>query len=329
MPVEPKTRAFLDALAAAGGPPIYTLSPQAARAVLAQAQSGNAPRRPADIADISFPVGPTGAVRVRIFRPVGAQGRLPAVLYFHGGGWILGDVDTHDRVVRELTNGAQVAVVFVDYDRSPEARYPAPLEEGYAALKYVAEHADALGVDASRLAVAGDSAGGTLAIAVALLAKERKGPPITFQLLFYPVTDGNMDTPSYREFADGFWLTRAAMKWFWDAYCPDERRRREPTAAPLRATVDQLKGMPPTLLIVGENDVLRDEGEAYAAKLAEAGVDVTSVRYNGTIHDFVMLDGVRDTPAARGAIAQASEALRDVFRVPEHPLTKAREVERV
>ncbi|MDP2307213.1 MAG: alpha/beta hydrolase [Pseudomonadota bacterium] len=319
MPVEPKTQAFLDSLWAASGRPIYTLSPDAARRVLARAQSGGVPRLPADIEDTTFPVGPTGSVRVRIVRPRGARaqgGSLPVVLYFHGGGWILGDRDTHDRLVREIANGASVAVVFVDYDRSPEARYPDPLEQGYAATKYVAEHADSLRVDASRLAVAGDSVGGNMATAVAWLAKERKGPPIAFQLLFYPVTDAHFDTPSYRQFADGHWLTRAAMKWFWDAYCPDLARREEPSASPLRCPLEALEGMPRALIIVGENDPLRDEGEAYAARLAEAEVAVTSVRYNGTIHDFVLLDALRDTPAARAAIWQANAALRSALSVP-------------
>jgi acetyl esterase len=329
MPVDPLTQAFVDTVVAAGGPPLYTLTPDAARRVLAQAQAGNVPRLPADIEDATFPVGPTGSVRVRLVRPPGASGKLPAVVYLHGGGWILGDLETHDRLVREIANRAGVTVVMVDYDRSPEARYPVSVEQAYAVTRFVAEHADALAVDSARLAVAGDSAGGQMAIAVALLARERKGPKLAFQLLFYPVTDADFDTPSYRQFADGPWLTREAMKWFWNAYCPDVARRREPLASPLRASPDQLSGLPPTLVITGENDVLRDEGEAFAAKLAQAGVRVTSVRYNGTIHDFVMLDGLRDTPATRAAIALTNELLQEHLGASRPQEARVPEVENV
>ncbi|WP_028008813.1 alpha/beta hydrolase [Solimonas flava] len=309
--VEPGTQAFLDAVAAQGGKPIYTLSPADARQVLSGAQSGAVATLAAEIEDRVLKTGPTGQVRVRIMRPAGKKTELlPVIVYFHGGGWVLGGTDTHDRLIRELANGAQAAVVFVDYDRSPEAQYPVPLEQGYAALKYVAEHAAELKVDASRLAVAGDSVGGNMAAANTLLAKQRGGPQIDFQLLFYPVTDADFDTGSYREFANGPWLTRAAMAWFWDAYLPDAAKRREPTASPLRASLEQLKGLPPALVITDENDVLRDEGEAYAAKLARAGVPVTQVRYLGTIHDFVMLNGLAASPATRAAIDQANAALR-------------------
>ncbi|WP_020649156.1 alpha/beta hydrolase [Solimonas variicoloris] len=309
--VEPGTQAFLDAVAAQGGKPIYTLSPAEARQVLSGAQAGAVATLPAEIEDRVLKTGPTGQVRVRIVRPAGNKTELlPVIVYFHGGGWVLGGTDTHDRLIRELANGAQAAVVFVDYDRSPEAQYPVPLEQGYAALKYVAEHAAELKVDASRLAVAGDSVGGNMAAANTLLAKQRGGPQIDFQLLFYPVTDADFDNGSYREFANGPWLTRPAMAWFWDAYLPDVAKRREPTASPLRASLEQLKGLPPALVITDENDVLRDEGEAYAAKLARAGVPVTQVRYLGTIHDFVMLNGLAATPATRAAIKQANAALR-------------------
>ncbi|MES2638819.1 MAG: alpha/beta hydrolase [Myxococcota bacterium] len=329
MPVDPLTQAFVDTVVAAGGPPLYTLTPDAARRVLAQAQAGNVPKLPADIEDATFPVGPTGSVRVRLVRPPGARGKLPAVVYLHGGGWILGDLETHDRLVREIANGAGVTVVMVDYERSPEARYPVSVEQAYAVTRFVAEHADVLAIDRARLAVAGDSAGGQMATAVALLAKERKGPKLAFQVLLYPVTDADFDTPSYRQFADGPWLTREAMKWFWNAYCPDVARRGEPLASPLRASADQLSGLPPTLVITGENDVLRDEGEAFASKLAQAGVRVTSVRYNGTIHDFLMLDGLRDTPAARAAIALTNELLRQTLGASQPQGARVPEVENV
>jgi acetyl esterase len=267
----------------------------------------------ADVEDRVLPVGPKGSTRVRIVRPAGSKERLPVVVYFHGAGWVMGDVTTHDRLVRELANGARAVVVFVDYDRAPENHFPVAIEEGYAVTKYVAEHPEQFNVDASRLAIAGDSSGGNMVAVVSLLAKERGGPPIRFQLLFYPVTDANFDTGSYRAFADGPWLTREAMKWFWDAYAPDEGRREDPHVSPLRASLAQLAGLPPALVITDENDVLRDEGEAYAAKLSQAGVKVTQVRYLGTIHDFVMLNGLADTPATRSAIDLASATLRQAL----------------
>ena len=306
--LEIHTQEFVDSLA--GAPPIYTLSLADARSVLAQAQSIPVGKPSAQTEDIALPVGPTGSVPIRVIRPVGATEVLPVVMYFHGGGWVLGDRDTHDRLVREIAVGAQAAVVFVDYARAPEARYPVAIEQAYAATRYVVENGANLRIDPLRLAVAGDSVGGNMAAAVTLIAKQRRGPNIAFQLLFYPVTDSGFDTPSYNQFADGPWLTKRAMEWFWDAYLPDPAVPKQPTATPLNASVDQLTSLPEALVIVDENDVLRDEGEAYARKLSDAGVRVISVRYNGTIHDFVMLNALADTPATRGAIAQAVGALR-------------------
>jgi acetyl esterase len=306
--LEPHTQQFVDSLA--GAPPIYTLSPAHARSVLVQAQSIPVGKPGGKIEDTAFPVGPTGSVPVRIVRPAGTADVLPAVIYIHGGGWILGDRDTHDRLVREIAVGAEAAVVFVDYDRSPEARYPVAIEQAYAATCYVVDHSTDLHIDPSRLAVAGDSVGGNMAAALTLMARRRRGPRIGFQVLFYPVTDADFDTASYTRFADGPWLTKRAMQWFWDAYLPDVAARKQPTATPLNASLDELAGLPEALVIVDENDVLRDEGEAYARRLSDAGVRVTSTRYNGTIHDFTMLNPLADTPATRGAIAQAVGALR-------------------
>lgn len=314
--VETHTEAFLQALAAKGGPPIHELSVEDARALLSGAQAGDVSVPPADVEDLVLPVGPQGRVEIRVVRPRGITDELPAVLYFHGGGWVLGGVDTHDRLIRELAVGAQAAVIFVNYSRAPEVRYPVAIEEAYAALQWVSANAGSLRVDASRLAVAGDSAGGNMAAVVAQLAKERNGPPLAFQLLFYPVTDATFDTPSYRQFAEGYFLTRDAMKWFWNQYAPDAALRFNPSASPLRATMDQLRDLPPALVITGECDVLRDEGEAYARKLAEAGVAVTSTRHAGTIHDFVMLNALSDTPAARAALAQATQALLQAWQSP-------------
>jgi acetyl esterase len=252
-------------------------------------------------------------VSIRIVRPQGVTGTLPVAMYIHGGGWILGDKETHDRLVREIANGAQVAVVFVNYTPSPEARYPVAIEQAYTATKWAAEHGAEARLDPSRLAAVGDSVGGNMVAALTLLAKQRNGPKIAFQVLFYPVTDASFDTPSYREFANGPWLTREAMKWFWDAYAPDERVRAEVTASPLRASLEQLRGLPPALLITNEADVLRDEGEAYAHKLMSAGVRVTAVRYLGAIHDLVLLNPIAETPAPRAAIAQANAMLRQAL----------------
>src|SRR5215813_13305624 len=277
--LDPTTQAFVDALEAQGGKPLYTLSYEDARKVLEDAQAINVKKLPADIEEKVFPGGPTGEVSVRIYRPPNSKGHLPTVMYFHGGGWVLGSKDTHDRLLRDLTNGAQAAFVFVNYTPSPEAQYPVPIEQDYAAAKYIAEHGSEFGLDSSRLAVAGDSVGGNMVAVVTQLAQERKGPAIRYQVLFYPVTDARMNTGSYGEFAGGPWLTKPAMEWFWDAYAPNKEDRNKVTTSPLNATADQLKGLPPALVIVDENDVLRDEGEAYARKLTEAGVDVTAARF--------------------------------------------------
>jgi acetyl esterase len=308
--LEPATQQFVDDLAAAGGPPLYALTPRAARDVLSSLQAVTVPRLPAMRDDMLFPVGPTGSVRIRIVRPVAATTDLPIVMHFHGGGWILGDRETHDRFTREIAVGANAGVVFVDYDRAHEARYPVAIEQAYAATQYVAEHGRALGLDPSRMALLGDSVGGNMVAAVTLLAKHRSGPEFALQVLCYPVTDANFDTASYREFADGPWLARRAMQWFWDAYLPEVAERGAITASPLGASIQQLRGLPDALVITDENDVLRDEGEAYARKLLQAGVRVTSVRYNGTIHDFLLLNALADTPAVRAAIHQINDALR-------------------
>ncbi|SOB95165.1 alpha/beta hydrolase [Thalassospira xiamenensis] len=311
--LENNTQNFINALTASGGAPIYTLSPADARNVLAGAQAGPIAKRAADVTDTVFPVGPTGETRVRIVRPEGNTDRLPVVVYFHGGGWVLGDKETHDRLIREIAVQATAAVVFVDYERSPEAKYPIAIEQDYAVTKYVADHSEQLNVDPTRLAIAGDSVGGNMTAVVSLLAEQRKGPEIIAQVLFYPVTDANFENGSYTEFANGPWLTKAAMEWFWNQYLPEGTDRTDPKVTPIHAPQELLAGQAPALIITDENDVLRDEGEAYARKLSQAGVDVTTVRYNGTIHDFVMLNAVADTPAAKAATAQASQFLKNAF----------------
>jgi len=308
--LEPAAQALADALAIAGGPPLYTLSPDDARAVLDKAQSGDVAMPPAEIEQHTIPGGPDGKVSVTVVRPVGANGSLPAVVYTHGGGWVLGNFATHERLVRDLTAQTDAAFVFVNYPRSPEARYPTAIEQVYATLKWVAERGGELGLDGSRLAVAGESVGGNMTAAVTLMAKERGGPAIRYQALLYPVTDAAFDTDTYEQFAEGPWLTRKAMQWFWDAYLPDASKRSEATASPLQATLEQLRGLPPALVITDEADVLRDEGEAYGRKLRRAGVDVTAVRYEGVFHDFMMLNALAETNANRDATAQTARALK-------------------
>lgn len=305
-------QSFLEKISSQGETSIDKTSYRAGRVLVRNLQAGG-PRLSADIEDRTLPVGPRGSVSIRIVRPMGNQEVLPVIVYFHGGGWVFGDKDTYDRLIRELANGANAAVVFVNYSLSPEEKYPTALEEAYAATKWVSDNANLIGVNSKCLAVAGDSAGGNLATVVALLSKMRGGPKIRFEVLFYPVTDASFDTVSYQDFAHGYYLSRDAMKWFWNHYLPESDKRMQPMASPLRATTEQLKGMPPTLIITAECDVLRDEGEEYARKLMQAGVPVMATRYLGTIHDFVMLNALADTAAAQGAVSQTIDVLRKVF----------------
>jgi acetyl esterase len=312
--LDPHILDFLKALEAQGGPALSTLSATSARTVLLSLQrSVTVATLPADNEDRTIRCGPTGEIALRLVRPPGARGALPGVMYFHGGGWMLGDSETHDRLVREIAIGAQATVVFVEYARSPQARYPVAIEQAYTATSWVAEHGASIGVDPSRLAVVGDGTGGTLATVTTLLAKERGGPPLAFQVLLYPVTDANFETPSYREFgAPGYWLTRETMRWFWDSYVPAPERK-EFTVSPLQASLEQLRGLPPALIVTCEQDVVRDEGEAYAHKLMAAGVAVSATRSLGAIHDFVLLNPITGTPPARAALAQVIDTLRTVF----------------
>jgi acetyl esterase len=311
-PAAPVLEAAVQAFctATANPPYLFDLAVSDGRKAVDTAQDGEFPEPPATRQDLLVPGGPTGAVPVTVYRPQGSVGDLPVVLYTHGAGWVFGDVHTHDRLVRELTTRAEAATVFTSYSLSPEARYPVAIEQLYTVLEWIANDGAAHGLDPERIAVAGDSVGGNMTAAITLMAKQRGGPAIAGQLLYYPVTDASFDTGSYHQFATGYWLRRDGMQWFWDQYTTDPAQRAQVTASPLRATPADLAGLPPALVINGEADVLRDEGEAYAAKLRAAGVPVTSVRYNGTIHDFVMLNALRDTDAARAATAQGGEFLR-------------------
>jgi acetyl esterase len=305
--LEPAAQEFADATA--NPPYLFDLGPEKGRETVDEVQAGDVVKPDVDITDITVPGGPSGTVSVRIVRPRGAAGPLPVIVYIHGAGWVFGNADTHDRLIRELAVGANAAVVFPNYSLSPEAKYPTAIEESYAVAKWVAEHGAEQDLDATRIAIAGDSVGGNMTAALTLLAKQRGDVSFVQQVLFYPVTDASFDTGSYHQFAEGYFLRRDAMQWFWDQYTTDPAQRAEITASPLRASLDELAGLPPALVITGEADVLRDEGEAYAAKLRAAGVPVTAVRYQGIIHDFVMLNALRGTHAAEAAIAQAIATL--------------------
>lgn len=310
--LDPQAQDFLDQLAAADGPPLYTLSYAAARGVLDKLQAGPVEMLPAQVSERTVPGGPTGPVSVHVVRPEGAKGDLPGIVYIHGGGWVLGNFKTHERLVRELANGAQAAVVFVDYTPSPEAQFPVPIEQAYTVAKWVADNGGQIGVDPSRLAVAGDSVGGDMTAAVTMMAKQRGGPDFRHQVMLYPVTDANFDTASYNRFAENCWLAKPAMKWFWDAYAPHLKDRQNPLAAPLRATVDQLRGLPPALMVT-DSDVLVDEGTAYAEKLRKAGVPVRLTHYPKITHDFMMLNALRDTESNKKAVAEVTAALREAL----------------
>jgi acetyl esterase len=300
--------------ATAAHPRIYELPPEQGRDVLADLQSGeDVPKPEVDEEWVLVETGGLGRVRTRIVRPKGAGGELPVIFYVHGGGWVLGDEHTHDRLVRELAVGARAAVVFPLYARAPEARYPTQVEQLYAVGRWVVDHGRSHGLISTRIAVCGDSAGGNMAAVLALMSAERGGVPLRAQILLYPVADADFDTPSYVQFAEGFYLTADAMRWFWDQYAADPAQRAEVHASPLRAEVERLRGLVPALVITGEADVLRDEGEAYAAKLRRAGVAVTAVRVQGTVHDFMMLDSLRDSRATRVARDLAVRALHNAL----------------
>ncbi|WP_044875373.1 alpha/beta hydrolase [Pseudomonas sp. LFM046] len=309
--VEHTTQAFLEALAAGGGKPLETLAPKDARAVLVGAQASVKLDLPkADVSQKTIDADGQ-KIDLTIVRPAGVKGTLPVFMFFHGGGWVLGDYPTHERLIRDLVANSGAVAVYVNYTPSPEAKYPTAINQAYAATQWVAEHGKEIGVDGKRLAVAGNSVGGNMAAVVSLMAKDKGTPKIRFQALLWPVTDANFNNASYNQFENGHFLTRDMMKWFWNSYTTDPRQRAEIYASPLQASTEQLKGLPPALVQTAEFDVLRDEGEAYARKLDAAGVEVTSVRYNGMIHDFGLLNVLAKVPGTRAAMQQAGEALKE------------------
>jgi acetyl esterase len=295
--LESTTQRFVNEFNARSAPPLSKLTPEEARAAHARGQDVPVTKLPVHLEDRTIVAGPNKNLLIRVVRPQGLSGKLPAVMYFHGGGFVLGDRDDWDRLLRDLAHAADAAIVFVEYSRSPEVRYPVAIEEAYAATRWVAENGHEINVDGTRLAVAGDSAGANITAAITLLAKQRGGPKLDLQVLFYPNTDATFSSESYKQFASGYFLSREDMEWFLDQYLPDKSRRDEPTATPLSATVEQLRDLPPALIITGECDVLRDEGEAYARKLMEAGVRVTATRYLATIQRFRYLKPIGEYPS--------------------------------
>lgn len=291
-------------------PFLFQLPPAEGRKTVDEVQSSEIDKPDIDEEWITVEGGPTGQVKARIVKPAGATATLPVIFYIHGAGWVFGNAHTHDNLVRELAVGAEAAVVFPEYDLSPEAKYPTAIEQNYAAAQWVFTRGAENGLDASRFAAVGDSVGGNMTAVLTLMAKDRGDIDITQQVLLYPVTNANFDTGSYHQFAEHYFLAREGMQWFWDQYTDNDAQREEIYASPLRATTEQLRGLPSALVITAEADVLRDEGEAYAAKLREAGVPVTQVRFGGIIHDFMMLHALRPTHAATAAIKLAQDTLR-------------------
>lgn len=291
----------------------FLFDPQKGRIALDKAQSGQVGRMSVEVEHLTIAGSPRGHVSLHLLRPQNAPDLLPAIVYIHGARWIPGNEQAYDRLLRELAVGAEAAVLFPHYSLSPEAKYPTAIEESYAVVKWVAEHGREHDIDPRRLAVAGDCVGGNMTAAVTLLSRERGGPCIQLQVLFYPMTSAAFNTESYYQFAEGYYLRRDEMMRFWDQYTTNRGERNEITASPLRASIEQLKGLPSALVITAEADVLRDEGEAYASRLREAGIRVTAVRFQGIIHDFVTLNALANTAAARGAIALATTWLREGF----------------
>jgi acetyl esterase/lipase len=312
--IDHRIRAFLKQLNSGGGKPMEEMTPQEARAVLVGAQkSVPVELPPAEVSNLTI-TQDGESVDLTVVRPAGDKKVLPAFMFFHGGGWVLGDFPTHERLVRDIVVASGAAAIFVNYTPSPEAQFPVAINQAYAATKWVAESGRDIYVDGNRLAVVGNSVGGNMAAVVALMAKDRGGPSLRFQVLMWPVTDAYFDTESYHQYAEGRFLTLNMMKWFWDNYTTDQNARAEIYASPLRAMTEELQGLPPALVLTAGNDVLRDEGEEYARKLDVAGVDVTAVRYSGMIHDWGLLNPIAQVPAVRASLRQVGEELKRRLR---------------
>ena len=303
-------KAFLKVLNSSGGPPLEALPPLEAREVLVNAQA-SVPVDLSGIEESDKTIAADGyTIKLNVVRPEGVKGKLPVFIFIHGGGWVLGDYPTHKRMVRDLVVLTGCGGVFVNYTRTPDARYPQAINEIYAATRWVAEHGAEIDVDGKNLAVVGNSVGGNMTAVTALRAREKGGPNIKLHIMMWPVTDANFETESYKQFGEKRFLTTPLIKWMWDLYTTDPNQRKEIYASPLQATVEQLKGLPPALIQVAESDILRDEGEAYGRKLDEAGVKVTTARYDGMIHDFGLLNGLAEEPAVRSLFEHAAAELK-------------------
>ncbi|SFD45535.1 alpha/beta hydrolase [Flavobacterium phragmitis] len=309
-----EVRSFLNALNSGDGKPLEQLSVADARNVLVGAQK-SVEVNYSGIEETEKVISQNGLkVKIHITKPKGAKANAPVFIFIHGGGWVLGDYPTHRRLVRDLVVESGAVAVFPDYTPSPEAKYPVAINEIYATTQWVAENGKEIGVDGKNLAVVGNSVGGNMTAAITLMAKDKKGPNIKLQVLLWPVTDANFETESYNLYANGRFLTKNMMKWFWDNYLPDTAKRTEKYASPLQASLAELKGLPPALVQTAENDVLRDEGEAYARKLNEAGVPVTLTRYNGLIHDYGLLNPIAHVPAIQTAVQQAAIVIKTTLK---------------
>lgn len=283
-------------------PRIYELEHKDGRALLEEVQSSPVDKYNVDIEDTTFTSEKFGDVPVRFIRPEGSSEKLPVIFYIHGAGWVFGSAKTHDKLVRELAVRTHSVVVFPEYTLSPEAKYPTAIEQNYDVLQQLKDISHEKNLDIHKLTVAGDSVGGNMATVMTIMTKQRNGLPINQQLLYYPVTNAEFDTESYHQFAENYFLAKEGMQWFWDQYTTDANERDEITASPLKASVEELKGLPSAMILNAEADVLRDEGEAYANKLREAGVEVTHMRFQGIIHDFVMVNSMDQTNATRAAM---------------------------
>lgn len=291
-------------------PRIYELPVDEGRDLLNEVQDSPVEKAEVEIEDIDVDTGEWGKINVRFVRPLDQNKKLPVIFYIHGAGWVFGNAHTHDKLIREIAVSTNSVVVFPEYSLSPEAKYPTAIEQNYAVLQSLKNLEEEKQLDLSRLTVAGDSVGGNMATVMTIMTKQRGGQSIKQQLLYYPVTDANFDTESYNEFGENYFLTKEGMKWFWDQYTTSDKERAEITASPLQATKEDLTSLPPALIITGEADVLRDEGENYARKLREAGVEVTQVRFQAIIHDFVMVNTMNETNATRGAMLLSTNWLK-------------------
>jgi acetyl esterase len=308
--IDPQVRLFLDQINKDASP-FWKLPQPQPQDILTKLQD----QTPVDMSGVTTTektINQDGqTVKIYIMKPDHVEGTPGVLLFIHGGVWLVGNFANHKRLLRDLVVGSGQVGVFVEYTPLPAARFPTQLDESYAALKWASEHAAEFGADGSRIAIAGNSVGGDMTAALTLMAKDRNGPKISFQALLIPATDASVDTGSYKEYGMGRFLTRDFMKYGWDLYAPDAKTRANPYVSPLRASAEELKGLPPAIVVTAENDPLRDEGEAYAHKLANAGVSVTAVRYNGTIHDFVLINAIRHVPTTEAALQQISEAIRE------------------